>query len=57
MFKAPNNGAFTVTTYQCLVCNKPAVEDADLINTGIAWLCPECKYYLKRVIEKERKSK
>lgn len=54
MFNAPNNGAFTVTTYRCLVCKKPAVKDADIINTGIAWLCPECEYYLKRIIEKER---
>ena len=54
MLKASNNGAFTVTTYQCLVCKKPAVKDADLVDTGIAWLCPECEFYLKRVIEKEK---
>ena len=54
MFRLPNNGAFTVTTCQCLVCKKRAVEDADIVNTGIAWLCPECEYYLRRFIEKEK---
>lgn len=54
MFKVPTNDAFTVTTCQCLVCKKLANKDAHMINTGIAWLCPECEHYLKRIIEKER---
>ncbi len=57
MFKLPNNGSYLVTTYQCLVCKKRAIKNADAVDTGSAWLCPECEFYLKRVIEKERNLK
>ena len=37
-------------SYQCLICEKAQDETADIINTGVAWLCPECKRKLRKVV-------
>ena len=45
----------TIPTCQCLVCECVKDENASIINTAIAWLCPECKRRIRKIIYNEEK--
>ena len=38
-------------TYQCLVCEKYENPNALVADTARAWLCPECKQKLRKMME------
>jgi len=40
-----------IVSYQCLICEKVQDERANIVNTAIAWLCPECKRKLRKLID------
>lgn len=40
-----------IVSRQCLICEKAENENADIINAGIVWVCPECKSKLRKIIE------
>lgn len=42
-----------VVSRQCLICEKAENENADIINAGIAWVCPECKAKLRKIMEEQ----
>ena len=39
-----------VVSYQCLICEKVQDDTADIVDGGIAWLCPECKRKLRKLV-------
>lgn len=39
-----------VPTRQCLVCERLENPVATIVHGGVAWLCPECKSRIKRLI-------
>ena len=43
-------------TRVCLVCERMENPDATIVHGGVAWLCPECKSRLKKLIYKEEKT-
>lgn len=40
----------TAPTRICLLCDKVENLDATIIDTGTAWLCPECKDSLRKMM-------
>lgn len=43
-------------TRKCLVCERIENPNATIVNSGAAWLCPECKSRIKKLIYKEEKT-
>lgn len=41
---------YTAPTRACLFCEKLENPDANLVNGG-AWLCPECKEKIRKLIQ------
>ena len=46
--------SYAVPTRQCLVCEHLENPDATIIHGGVAWLCPECKSRIKKLIYGEK---
>lgn len=42
--------SYAVPTRQCLVCERMENPEGTIVHTGLAWLCPECKSRIKRLI-------
>lgn len=42
---------YSPPTRQCLVCGEKEDKEAWLVDTGIAWLCPDCKRKLLKLIQ------
>ena len=42
--------SYPIPTRQCLVCERMENPKATIVNTGLAWLCPECKSRIKNLI-------
>lgn len=38
------------TTRMCLVCESLENPKANIANGGLAWLCPECKSRIKKLL-------
>lgn len=38
-------------TIRCLICDKLENPNADIVDTGKVWLCPECKRKLREMME------
>lgn len=42
--------AYEIPSRQCLVCDRLERPGATIVNEGEAWLCPECKSRIKKLI-------
>lgn len=42
--------SYTVQTRQCLVCERMENPEGTIVHTGLAWLFPECKSRIKKLI-------
>lgn len=56
MVRALRNGypAYETPTRQCLVCERLESPGATIVKAGEAWLCPECKSRIKKLIYGEK---
>ena len=41
---------YEMPSRECLVCERQERPGATVVNTGLAWLCPECKSRIKQLI-------
>ena len=49
--KSDRRNPYMAPTRKCLICDKHENEEAAYINEGLAWLCPDCKRNLQKIME------